>query len=79
MSKTKRNPGPINPNEVRRYQLARPWLRLDGKVGAQTWGQVLLEDHIAKEREEPEEYSLRDLLWAVGIAVVMTALVIWIF
>lgn len=39
---TTRKPGKINPAEVKGFQRRNPGLEVDGKVGTQTWGQVLI-------------------------------------
>lgn len=49
-----RKVGPINPAEVKSFQRRYPDMTIDGKVGNQTWGEVLRIEsawHICKARK----------------------------
>lgn len=76
MKRTQRKPGPVNGKEVERYQIARG-LQVDGIVGHQTFGQLLMEiaELKAKQPEpEPHKRNWREMAIGAVLAVVVMAL-----
>lgn len=68
--KTNKEIGPIDAQEVMRYQRVRG-LEIDGVVGNQTWGQLMLDLKTANGLKQRKYWMIACALLAITLAIVL--------